>query len=257
MKPKLALQLYTVREILKEEDFAGTLEKIAAIGYAGIETAFFDEKTGPAQAAKIFEALGLTVPSAHCELPLGEQKNAVLDLVNTFGCRRMIWHGWPRDDNYNSIEGVKRLADRYNEANAVAKASGLSFGLHNHWWEFEPIEEGYPYQVLLERLEPDIFFEVDTYWVKTAGLDPVKIVAELGQRAPFLHIKDGPAVKGEPMVAVGEGTQDIPAIAEAAGGATEWLVVELDACATDMLEAVEKSYQYLTENNLALGKRGA
>ena len=105
-------------------------------------------------------------------------------------------------------------------------------------------------------MEPDIFFEIDTYWAKTAGLDPVKVVAELRERAPLLHIKDGPAVKGEPMVAAGEGNMDFPAITQAAGGVPEWWVVELDACATDMLEAVEKSYDYLTGHNLATGKRG-
>jgi hypothetical protein len=69
----------------------------------------------------------------------------------------------------------------------------------------------------------------------------------------LLHIKDGPAVQGEPMVAAGEGSMDFPAIAQAAGGATEWMIVELDACATDMLEAVEKSRRYLIQHNLAKG----
>lgn len=252
MKPAIALQLYTVRDILAH-DFAGTVEKIAAMGYAGVETAFFDEKTPVTEAAKLFERLGLAVPSAHCPIPVGAQKNAVLDMADTLGCRRIIWHGWPQDERYSSIEGIRQLADLYNEANGAAKSRGLSFGLHNHWWEYEPVEGRYPYQVLLEHMEPDIFFEVDTYWVKTAGRDPVKVVAELGERAPLLHIKDGPAVKGEPMVAVGEGSQDFPAIAQAAGGVTEWMIVELDACATDMLEAVEKSYNYLTGHQLARG----
>src|SRR5262245_59367180 len=121
MQPSIALQLYSVRDILPQ-DFAGTMAKIAAIGYTGVETAFFDENTTAAQAAKIFDDLGLVVPSVHCELPLGEQKNAVLDLAGTFGCRRIIWHGWPRHADYSSVEGTKRLAERYNEANAVAQA---------------------------------------------------------------------------------------------------------------------------------------
>jgi sugar phosphate isomerase/epimerase len=108
---------------------------------------------------------------------------------------------------------------------------------------------------MLEYLSPDVFFEIDTYWVQTAGPDPAEVVKKLGQKAPFLHIKDGPCVKGEPMVAVGDGVMDFPSIIEAGEGTTEWLVVELDACATDMMEAVKKSYDYLVGTGLARGNR--
>jgi hypothetical protein len=69
----------------------------------------------------------------------------------------------------------------------------------------------------------------------------------------LLHIKDGPAVRGEPMVAVGDGVLDVPSIIQAGAGSTQWLIVELDACATDMMEAVEKSYDYLVGKGLARG----
>lgn len=253
MTPPIAIQLYTVRDLLPQ-DLAGTLEKIAAMGYAGVETAFFTDQVTPAQVARLCRELDLTIVAAHCEIPLGEQKKGMLDLIDTLNCPRITWHGWPRDEGYSSVEGIKRLAERYNEANAVARAHGLQFGLHNHWWEFEPAEGHYPYQLLLEYLEPGIFFELDTYWVKTAGLDPVKVLAELGDRVPLLHIKDGPARQEDPMVAVGEGVMDVKAIAQAAGEVTEWMIVELDACATDMLTAVEQSYRYLTQHGLAQGK---
>jgi hypothetical protein len=55
------------------------------------------------------------------------------------------------------------------------------------------------------------------------------------------------------MVALGEGVMDVPRIIAAGGKNTEWLIVELDRCATDMLTAVEKSYLYLKTNGLARG----
>ena len=91
--------------------------------------------------------------------------------------------------------------------------------------------------------------------LQTAGCDPAKVAAEMGARAPFLHIKDGPCVKEEPMTAVGDGVVDVPALIEAGKPNTEWLVVELDRCATDMMEAVNKSYQYLVANGLAKGNK--
>jgi hypothetical protein len=40
---------------------------------------------------------------------------------------------------------------------------------------------------------------------------------------------------------------DFPAILNAAAGPVEWLIVELDRCATDMMEAVAQSYRYLAQ----------
>jgi len=111
------------------------------------------------------------------------------------------------------------------------------------------VDGRYVYHVMLEELDPSVLFELDTYWIQTAGCDPAAVVKEFGARAPLLHIKDGPAVKEEPMQALGTGAMDIPALLEAGAGNVEWVIVELDRCATDMTEAVRKSYQYLSKIN--------
>ncbi|MEM7033944.1 MAG: sugar phosphate isomerase/epimerase [Chloroflexota bacterium] len=254
MIPPIALQLYTLREALSQ-DFTGIIEKIAEIGYIGVETAFFPEDIDLIEATQIIRDAGLSIPAAHCEIPLDDQEDAVLTQAKTLGCEKLIWHGWPQDPDYGSIDGIKRLATRYNKANEVCRANGYQFGIHNHWWEFEPVAGQYPYQILTEEMHSDIFFEVDTYWVKTAGPNPVDVVQELGSRAPLLHIKDGPAVKEKPMVAAGQGSMNFDAILAAAGDNPEWLIVEMDECATDMMTAVAESYQYLTSNGYATGNR--
>jgi sugar phosphate isomerase/epimerase len=251
MPAPIAIQLYSVRDALAE-DFAGVVKKIAAMGYLGVEPAGFPGATAT-EAASLFRELELAVPSAHTPMPVGDEKNEVLDTMAALGCRRIVSGIGP--DRYKTIDQIKRNCDRFNEASAVAVANGLTFGIHNHWWEFEQVEGRYPYKVMLECLDSAAFFEVDTYWVKTAGPDPAEVVRELGQRAPLLHIKDGPAVKGEPQVALGEGVMDFLSIVRAGEGATEWLIVELDACATDMMTAVEKSYRYLVGEGLARGRR--
>jgi sugar phosphate isomerase/epimerase len=262
---KIALQLYTVRNQI-QENIADTLYKVAAVGFEGVETAFWPEHISIKQAGKYLKDAGLSVSSAHVELPSGDEKNKMLEIAETFNCKKMIWHGWPEDKRYSSLEGTRQLVDIYNEANHFAKSNGLQFGLHNHWWEFRNKVDGrYVYEILLEHTEPDIFFEIDTYWVKVAGHDPAKIVAEFGKRAPLLHIKDGPAKwndslpedNPDPMVAVGKGTQNFPAVVKAANGNTEWMVVEMDKTATDVFAAIQDSYTYLVKNKLAKGKKPA
>jgi hypothetical protein len=56
------------------------------------------------------------------------------------------------------------------------------------------------------------------------------------------------------MTAVGDGVMDWPSVIQAGQGRAEWLIVELDRCATDMLEAVSRSYTYLTQKGYAHGR---
>ena len=252
MAAPIGIQLYTVREALNE-DFVGTVTKIAEMGYVGVETAGFPGTTA-AEAKKLFDDLGLVVLGAHIGLPLGENKNQILDDMAALGCQRMI-NAYLPHEKYATIAGVEEVCDLLNQSNAVAKENGLKFGVHNHWWEFQLVQGKYPYHIWLDNLDKDIFFEVDTYWAQTAGLDAAGVVAEFGNRAPLLHIKDGPATQADNMVAAGQGIMDIPGVIAAGGDNTEWLVVELDRCATDMLTAVSESYAYLVGEGLARGNK--
>lgn len=257
--PTIALQLYTLRNEI-EKDIAGTLKRVADLGFKTVETAFWPKGISVKQAANYLKDAGLTVSSAHIELPVGDMKAAFLETAAAMGCKKMIWHGWPEDKRYSSEDGTKELIAIYNEANHFARSNGLQFGLHNHWWEYRnKLGDRYVYELLLESAEPDIFFEIDTYWVKVAGHDPAKIVGTFGNRAPLLHIKDGPAKwsdslpgdNPDPMTAVGKGSQNFPAITKAANGNTEYMVVEMDVTATDVFVALRESYDYLIQNKLA------
>jgi sugar phosphate isomerase/epimerase len=252
MTSPIALQLYTVRDALAN-DYEGTMRKIAAMGYAGVETAG-NYNGAPEKALSLFRELGLQVSGGHFSLPLGDDKNKVLDTAAALETNTLICP-WLSPDYFKTMDGVKQVAELLNEANANAQEQGMRLGYHNHHFEFEKLADGsLPHEHLRRLCPPSIFFELDTYWIKTAGVDPAAVVAELGGRAPLLHIKDGPARLGEPMLAVGEGVVDVPAVINAGANNTEWLIVELDQCATDMLTAVEKSITYLKSKGLGRGK---
>ncbi len=250
MPAPIALQLYSVREDLAK-DFAGTVHKVAEFGYAGVEPAGFPGSS-PQAASALFRELGLQVPSAHTPLPLGEHEAEVLAAMEAIGCRRIVSGMGP--DAFKTLELVKQSCETFNQASAVAQAHGMRFGLHNHWWEYQKLDGRYVYQIMLDLLDPAVFFELDTYWIQTAGVDAAEIVKEFGARAPLLHIKDGPCEMGKPQTAAGEGLMDIAGVVRAGEGSSEWLVVELDACATDMLEAVQKSIEFLKEEGLGHGR---
>lgn len=252
MPAPIALQLYTLREAIAAEGYSAVVKKVADMGFAGVETAGFRGTTAK-EAAKLFADLGLAVPSAHIAMPLDEAKNEVLDTMATLGAKQITSPSIGREP-YQSLDGIKKACERFNQANAVAREHGYTFAIHNHWMEFQEVEGRNAFDVLLDNLDDTVLFQLDTYWIQTAGVDAVETIKKLGKRAPTLHVKDGPCTREEPMQAFGEGKMDIPALVAAGGDATEWLIVELDRCATDMAEAVEKSYTYMIEKGLARGK---
>lgn len=240
MKANVALQLYSVREALAQ-DFEGTIRRVAALGYGAVETAGFPGLT-PKAAAQLFRSLGLAVSSAHTPLPLGDKQKEALDLLAALDVRRAVC-AWMPPERFATLESIRSVAAELNQAAAVFARHDIAFHYHNHWFELWPVEGKLGLLHLLDYLDPAVLLEVDIYWVQTGGTDAAGLLASLGPRAPLLHIKDGPALVEAPMTALGEGVVNIPAAL--AAGAAEWLIVELDRCATDMFEAVGKSYRYL------------
>ena len=241
MPKPIGVQLYTVRDALAQ-DYESVIRKIAAFGYQGVEPAGFPGTT-PQAAADLFKELGLQVPSMHSPLPLGDKRDEVLETAKVLGLQYLVCPYIPPEE-FSTVEGTIAASNRLNEANAVARDAGLTLLYHNHWWEYQPLGDTFPYKVMLEHLDPTVGFEIDTYWVTVGGQDVVSVINDLGSRVPLLHIKDGPGTTDGDMVAVGEGIMDFPAVLDA-GKSAEWLIVELDRCGTDMVEAVQKSYANL------------
>jgi sugar phosphate isomerase/epimerase len=241
MRERIALQLYSVRD-LAEKDYEGTVRKIAAMGYPSVQTAGFPGTT-PEKAAHLFKELGLTINSVHESLPVGPQKQQILETMDALGKPALICADIS-PKHVETMDAIKALCNRLNEGYRAATEHGLVFGIHNHWWEFGQVDGRLVHEVMLDLLEPGVLFEIDTYWTQVGGSDPVAVIKKLGKRAPFLHIKDGPVVKGQPQVAVGDGKMDFRSIL-AAALPDAWQIVELDECATDMMQAVKRSYDYL------------
>lgn len=242
MKP-IAVQLYSLREEA-QKNFRQVLHNVAAMGYDGVEPAGFFDMT-PGDFRSFVEDLGMQVCSSHSPWATPDNLGEVIDTMGILGLKRAA--GGFRPDDFKDMDAIKRTADIVNGMIEPLAAAGLDLFLHNHWWEFAEIDGRLAYDHFAE-LCPEVKFEIDTYWASNFGAnDPAEQVAKFGNRTPLLHIKDGPLEKGKAMVAVGQGRMDIPKVINAADpDVLEWLIVELDACDTDMTTAVSESYEYLS-----------
>ena len=251
MPKPISVQLYTLRE-QAAQDFPAVLRTLADTGYKGVEFAGLHGRSAQ-DIKKLIDDLGLVTSSSHTALPTAENVNQVVDTEKTLGNTYLISGLGP--DDFKTVDDCKRAAARFQEAAELVKPHGMTFGMHNHWWEFHTVDDRLVYDIVLEAA-PDIFSELDVYWAAYGGQDAAKVVATHKARLPILHIKDGTLEKDVPHVAVGSGKLDMHAIIGAADpDVLKWLVVELDNCATDMTEAVRQSYTYLTGQGLAAGNK--
>ncbi len=248
----ISVQLYSLREA-SEQNFDAVLEELAAIGYAGVEPFNLFGKSPQEFRAQV-ESLGMKVSSSHTPWANRSPVNEVVDTLRELGLNRAIGGFMP--DDFKDLDAVRRTAETCQSLIDQLGPQGIELAIHNHWWEFELID-GRPAMHHLADMVPDLNYELDTYWAANFGAcDPAAELSRIASKAPLLHIKDGPLTQKQPMVAVGQGKVDVPAVIGAADPDTiEWLVVELDACATDMMTAIRESYEYLIGNDLAEGRQ--
>jgi sugar phosphate isomerase/epimerase len=251
MNPPIGIQLYTVREQLAE-NFESVVRRIAEIGYAGVEFGGVYGES-PAAAKQLCDELGLQISSMHAPTPMKENITLAIDTAKVLAVKRLVC-AWYPPEAFATPDAIRATCEELNTANEILRGNHLELLYHNHWQECARVGDKLVYQHMLDLLEPTIGFEPDVYWAKTAGVDPAQMLRELGTRAPLLHIKDGPATMDEPMTAVGDGVLDFASIADASQNTAEWWIVELDRAATDMLQAVQASYQYITQRGFAHGR---
>ncbi len=248
----IALQLYSLREESKDS-FDQVLQDVAAAGYQGVEPFnLFD--FSPREFAQRTAQLGLEISSSHYPWANRTEVNTTVEVLGELGLNRAVGGFGP--DDFANRDAIQRTVETTAKLSADLASQGISLALHNHWWEYELIDGEPAYYLLQEALLPNsaeqptgpqLCFELDTYWAANFGArNPAAELARVAQHTPLLHIKDGPLVRGEPNVVLGNGKIDIPSVLRAADRNTlEWLVIEFDSCASDMMGAVTKSYQYL------------
>ena len=155
-----------------------------------------------------------------------------------------------RVQEFADQDSVRGVAAELNGTAARLAIEGLRLGYHNHDHELAPLPDGTTaLEALAAALDPAVLLEVDTYWAAVAGQDVPALLGRLGERVRYLHVKDGPVTRDDPMTAVGAGRMPVAEILAAAPAA--WHVVELDRCATDMMTAVGDSLAWLAGQGLA------
>lgn len=267
---KVGLQLYSVRDEM-EKNFFGTLKAVKEMGYDYVEFAGYYGHTA-AEVRSMLDELGLTCISVHQgpDLFLEKGQEAV-DYLLTIGAKysAIPWYGIEHYQNGN-FEGTM---ESFGKVSDLLAASGIRLTYHNHDFEFEALDGKPILEQIYAALGDKIEGEVDTCWVRYAGVDPAEFLLKYVGKMHTLHLKDfvckklaaGPVYaliddsgkasdapvskedNGFRFVPVGQGLQDFPAILDAAEKVgIDYVIVEQDqSYELPSLEAARQSREYL------------
>lgn len=221
------IQLYTVRASMAT-DVATTLQAIAGIGYSEVEFAGYFGHS-PGQIRELLERFGLAAPSTHMDATaLREDPQPLVDIAAEIG-HDYVTVAWLNAEDRQTIDDYRKWAEVFNRLGESCRISGMRVAYHNHDFEFVPMQDRLPFDVLLQETDPDLVdFELDFFWVRKAGREVLDVIGRAPERFTMSHIKDID-VAGN-MVDVGKGTIDFAAIlADPAAAAIQHCFVEHDA----------------------------
>ncbi|MBC7827498.1 MAG: sugar phosphate isomerase/epimerase [Chitinophagaceae bacterium] len=261
----IGIELYSFRNQFKT-DVAGTLEKIGKMGFREIEG-------GNTYGLSIdsFKTLlkknNLTTVSIGVDYKeLETDPQAVADKAKALGATYVVCFWIPHTGTEFTFENAKKAVDVFNAAGKLLKENGISFCYHPHGYEFRPYAQSTLFDYMMKNMKPRYAnFQMDVFWIKHPGQDPVALLKKYKKRFLLMHLKDRkPGTPGnqngqadvESNVILGTGDVNIAAIIkQAKKSRIKHYFIEDESSRS--MEQVPRSLAYMNFLTTKTKKRGS
>jgi sugar phosphate isomerase/epimerase len=116
---------------------------------------------------------------------------AVATKAKQFGAKYVMCAWIPHTGTDFTLADTEKAIDVFNKAGKVLAEAGITFCYHPHGYEFRPYEGGTLFDLMAKKMDPKYAnFEMDVFWVKHPGQDPVALLKKYPKRFPLMHLKD-------------------------------------------------------------------
>ncbi|HEY7885060.1 MAG TPA: sugar phosphate isomerase/epimerase [Cellvibrionaceae bacterium] len=249
-EPRISVQLWSVKDQISE-DFEGTLKKLAAMGFDGVEFArnFGPYANNPAGLKAFLAEIGLEASGAHVgtdDIAPGKIHQTIA-FYKTLGADHIVV---PYDERAFDAKGIDKLIAELNTAAKTLEGYGMQTGYHNHAQEFGDFKGATYWDYLAKNTSDKVILQLDVGWATVAGKDPIAFVESYPGRTLSTHIKASlpEGTEGKRQI-LGDDVTDWNAVISAMkkSGGTQWLVLEQEEYPDGLtpMQAVEKSMQGL------------
>ncbi|HTR32028.1 MAG TPA: TIM barrel protein [Puia sp.] len=203
-KRMVGIQLYSVRDAM-EKDPAGSLKKIADMGYVYVEHANYVGGKfygyAPKDFKSLLDSLGLKMHSGHTSFGPGGWDEGKKDFTDSWkqtvedaaivGQRYVIspWLDQSWRQTYDQLLGILEI---FNKNGELCKAHGMKFGYHNHDFEFSQVLNGQKvYDIIMQHTDPKLVAQqLDMGNLYNGGAVAAGIAMQYPGRFELMHVKD-------------------------------------------------------------------
>ena len=257
---KIGLQVWTVRNQMAQS-IPNTVKAIADAGYYQAELGSVLD-ADPIIAACKDNGLAVTSSFINWEAIANPTRrgvpsiDSIIEKAADLNLKHLVF-GYIGKGQRETADHYKRHADNANAAAAKAKEAGIKMCYHNHSFEFAQLPTGeYGWDIFVDRFDNELMpFEVDVFWVKIGGRDPIDAINKLKGRITQIHLKDLKAgtatetdegrVANDAFQELGNGNIDMLTVMSAASAAgAEQCHVEQDQ-SPDPIASINTSINYL------------
>jgi len=271
-KPKkierLGLQLYSVRDAMGK-DPAGSLKKLADMGWVHVEHANYVNRKfygyTPKDFKKLLADLALQMPSGHTVMTAHDWDAAKNDFTDKWKYtiedaaevgQRYVISPWLDDALRTDMDALKAFMVQMNKCGELCKAHGMTFGYHNHNFEFKTkIGDGTLYDYILTNTDPSLVAQqMDVGNMLGAGGIALDLLKKYPGRFELMHVKDeinsdtGQGMDGYDSTILGEGimpVKDIVKEARKIGGTSQFIVEQESYQGKDPFDCVKIDLQVM------------
>jgi sugar phosphate isomerase/epimerase len=271
-KPKkierLGLQLYSVRDAMGK-DPAGSLKKLADMGWGHVEHANYINRKFYGYSAKDFKKLladlNLEMASGHTVMTAHDWDTAKNDFTDKWKYtiedaaevgQRYVISPWLDESLRTDMDALKRFMEQMNKCGELCKAHGMSFGYHNHNFEFKTkIGDGDLYDYILKNTDPTLVVQqMDIGNMLGAGGIAMDLLKKYPGRFELMHVKDeiksttGQGMDGYDSTILGQGVMPVKDIVKEArkiGGTSQFIVEQESYQGKDPFDCVKIDLQIM------------
>jgi sugar phosphate isomerase/epimerase len=187
---EIGLQLYSLRNQFPK-DVPGTMAKVQNWGIKEVE--FAGTYGLPVEEfKKLLAQHNLEIISTGAEFEkLAADPQSVADEAKALGAKYVVCFWIPHVENDFTLNEANHAISVFNKAGKVLKENGLSLCYHPHGYEFRPYQKETLFDHLVKNLNAKyVNFEMDVYWIKHPGQDPVALLKKYPNRFLLMHLKE-------------------------------------------------------------------
>ncbi len=265
---RLGLQLYSVREAMGK-DPAGSLKKLADMGWVHVEHANYVNRKfygySPKDFKKLLADTNLQMPSGHTVMTAHDWDTTTNGFTDKWKYtiedaaevgQRYVISPWLDEALRTDMDALKRFMDQMNKCGELCKSHGMTFGYHNHNFEFSTkIGDGTLYDYILTNTDKNLVAQqMDVGNMLGAGGIALDLLKKYPGRFELMHVKDeiksttGQGMDGYDSTILGEGVMPVKDIVKEArknGGTSQFIVEQESYQGKDPFDCVKIDLQIM------------